>query len=430
MLTSEKVAAGAHFAQRVERQPALRQVHALRQGLHHRELVGIHDELLVAGDQAAFEPARRVSHEIDAGEQRRQQCMRALVGGLRIGDLRGAQRSAATARHAEAPRELRGREYHLGRLRRAEGRRTGAHRNRSDKGSENHRGAGPHDLGQRHAGQGLGEDLGEAAGGGHRPHRPGEHRRYNDRALVGARELAQCPEHSAVEHQRRIRVDISEHHGVRLEIFCAEQHAGKADGVARMAGRLGRRLAALIAVSEERILHVEVTFVRSNLHRLAHAAAGKVDRRRHVRELDEILQILERAVATPAIEVVDERRPANRREHGRVTPEAHVAHRIARIQREFPRRGLEQLPREAARDADALTRDVGAGPAPQTQGLRIAPKLDADLLEYRFGVGLDDLDRLGAEQLDDRQLAADIGILGGRRAGPRQPNIAAAGPRG
>ena len=133
--------------------------------------------------------------------------------------------------------------------------------------------------------------------------------------------------------------------------------------VARMARRLRSRLAALIAVAEERILHVEMTLVRRNFHRLAHAAAGEMDGRRHVRELDEILQVLERAVAAPAVDVVDERRPADRREHRRVAAEAHVARRIARMQREFPRRGLEQMTGEAARNVHALA--LTSAPAPR-----------------------------------------------------------------
>ena len=161
-------------------------------------------------------------------------------------------------------------------------------------------------------------------------------------------------------------------------------------------GVSGVRLAALIAVAEERVLHVEVALVRRNFHRLAHAAAGKMDGGRHVRELDEILQILERPVAAAAIEIVDERRPAHRREYGRIAAEAHVARRVARMQRELARRRLQQMPRKAARDVHPLAVDIGAGPLPQAQGFRIAPEFDADLLENGLGVVFDDLDRFGS----------------------------------
>ena len=154
-----------------------------------------------------------------------------------------------------------------------------------------------------------------------------------------------------------------------------------------------------------------------------------MDGGRHVRELDEVLQVLERAVAAAAIEIVDERRPADRRENGRIAAEAHVALGVARMQRELARRRLEQMARESARDVHPLALDVGAGAPPQAQGFRVAPKLDADLLEDGLGVVLDDLDRLGTEQFDRRQLAADVGIFGGLSAGTRQARLAAAARR-
>src|SRR5580700_10643017 len=98
---------------------------------------------------------------------------------------------------------------------------------------------------------------------------------------------------------------------MRLEVIGAEQGPGKTDGVAGMTGGFRRRLATLVAVSEERVLHVQVPLVRRNFHRLAHAAAGEMNGGRHVRELDEILQILERAIATAALDIVDERRAAD-----------------------------------------------------------------------------------------------------------------------
>src|SRR5271165_7170240 len=193
-----------------------------------------------------------------------------------------------------------------------------------------------------------------------------------------------------------------------------------------MTGCLRSRLAALIAVAEERVLNVEVPLICSDLHRFAHAAAREMDGRRHVREFDESLQVLERAVTPSAIEIVDERRSANRRKHSCVAAESYVALGVARIQREFPRCGREQPASEAARNVNPLADDVGARAAPQTQGLRIAPKLDANFLEDRLGVGLDHFDRFGAEQLDYGEFAADIRVLGGLCAGSRQASVAAA----
>ena len=90
------------------------------------------------------------------------------------------------------------------------------------------------------------------------------------------------------------------------------------------------------------------------------------------------------------------------------------------MQRELPRRRLQQVTGQPARDVHALALHVGAGVAPQAQGLGVAAELDADLLEDRLGIGLDDLHRLAAQQLHGRELAADIGVLDGLSAGTRQ----------
>ena len=185
--------------------------------------------------------------------------------------------------------------------------------------------------------------------------------------------------------------------GCGLEVLGAEQRLGHRHGVGGVTGGFRRRLAPLVAVAEERVLHVEVALVRRDLHRLAHAAAGEMNRRRHVRELDEVVQILERAVAPATLQVrtrtADRRRARTRWHHRR---SARCARDCGRYSVELARRGLEQAPRQAARNVDALARDVRAGLPPQAQRLRIAPELDADLLEDGLGVGLDDLDRFAS----------------------------------
>jgi len=128
--------------------------------------------------------------------------VRALVGRLRIGDFRSAQRAAAAARDLEPPRELRGREDHLRGLGRAESRRAGAHRDGSDERPENHRSARTHELRERHAGECLGKNFRQAAGGGHRTHGPGEHRGHDNGSLVVAGEYPQRAQHPAVVYQR------------------------------------------------------------------------------------------------------------------------------------------------------------------------------------------------------------------------------------
>ena len=115
-------------------------------------------------------------------------------------------------------------------------------------------------------------------------------------------------------------------------------------------------------------------------------------------QLDEIMQVFERAVATPAIKIGDEWRTSDRREHRGIAPKSYVALRIAGVDGKFAG-ALEQSARQSARNAHPLALHVRTCFLPQPQGLRIAAELDADFLQDGLGVGLDDLDRLGAQQV-------------------------------
>ena len=145
-----------------------------------------------------------------------------------------------------------------------------------------------------------------------------------------------------------------------------------------------------------------------------------------MRELDEIVHVLERAVATAAVEVGHERRPADRREDRRVTAEMQVAQGVAGVKVEFTRRRGQQGARHPARYVDSIALHVGPGLAPQAQRFRVAAELDADLLENRLGVRLDDLDGLSAQQFDHGELAPYVGQLAGGLSRPRRsPGFAA-----
>src|SRR5215469_14509069 len=125
----------------------------------------------------------------------------------------------------------------------------------------------------------------------------------------------------------------------------AKQSLCERDGILGVTAGFRGGLAALVRVAEECVLDVEVALVGRNLHWLAHGAAGKMNRRRHVSELDEVGQILECAVAAPALDVIYERRPAHRGKYRGIAAEAHVALGIAREQRELLGRGGEQSSR-------------------------------------------------------------------------------------
>ena len=68
----------------------------------------------------------------------------------------------------------------------------------------------------------------------------------------------------------------------------------------------------LVRIPHVGINHVEMALVDRYIHRLADSAAGVVQPWRHISELDQIVEIPERAVAAPAIEVV--KRTASRKQ--------------------------------------------------------------------------------------------------------------------
>jgi hypothetical protein len=103
---AEIVLAGRHLAESVDRLRVLGQVDALRASTCIIPSWSQSSRTSRTRGEPALQPARRVQHEVDARHHGRQQRLRALVGGLRVGQLGGAERAAGAERHPEPPREL------------------------------------------------------------------------------------------------------------------------------------------------------------------------------------------------------------------------------------------------------------------------------------------------------------------------------------
>src|SRR3546814_12008338 len=88
---------------------------------------------------------------------------------------------------------------------------------------------------------------------------------------------------------------------------------------------------------------------------------------------------------------------------------------------ELRRDGLAELAAEAAREAHALALDVGAGLLEQRQRLRLPAELDADLLQHRLGIVLDEGEALFREQLVGPALPPDVAVLDQRAAAAQRP---------
>ena len=157
--------------------------------------------------------------------------------------------------------------------------------------------------------------------------------------------------------------------------------------------------------------HVEMALVDRHVHRLAQGAAGMVHGRRHVGELHEIAEILDGGIAAPPVQVVHEGRPVDRREHRRAVADLHVARRVAGVLDEGGRRARQQAAGQPLRQVErfAVGGDVGARLLPQGDYFRVVGDADADLLHDGLGIGLDDLEALFGEHVEDRDAALDIG---------------------
>ncbi len=118
-----------------------------------------------------------------------------------------------------------------------------------------------------------------------------------------------------------------------------------------------------------------------------------VEVRASVGQLHEVAEVLDRAVAPAVVEVAHERRAVVRREDRvRRRRSATFRSRVAGVLGELARRGrLDDLAAHAAREADPLALRRRRRPSRnRRERVRVAAELDADLLEDRVGVVLDE----------------------------------------
>jgi hypothetical protein len=152
--------------------------------------------------------------------------------------------------------------------------------------------------------------------------------------------------------------------------------------------------------------HVEVTLVDGNVDRLAHGAAGVVQPRRGVRQLDEVLEIVERSVPSTAREVAHERRAVRRREHDVVAADLDRPIGVASVLRERRGGGGAQRAHVSRIEAHSITIDRRAGLPEQPHG-HIVVDVHADLSQDLVALLLDQRQAFLAEQLVVRDLATD-----------------------
>ena len=165
--------------------------------------------------------------------------------------------------------------------------------------------------------------------------------------------------------------------------------------------------------------HVEMALVDRHVDRLADRAAGMVQPGRGLRELHEVAEILDRAVAAALVEIHDEGRAVGRREDDALAADLHRLGRVARMLGELRRRGLQDLAQHARLEPHQHAVDLRAGPLPMLERCRIVAELDADLGQDAVGGLFDPDEVLLGQDVVGRDVADDVGpaeALGAMRA--------------
>ena len=213
----------------------------------------------------------------------------------------------------------------------------------------------------------------------------------------------------AVEHQRRVHVDVAHDHAVVLEEPVVEHEPRHLDRVEGPFGGGDGSEQRLRAVAEVHGQHVEVALVDGHVGGFADDEAGVVGVLEGLVDLHQAFEVGHRAVAPAVVEVADEGHAVARGEHGVVPADGDRAFRVAGV--------LDELPWCAAGDdvldeprveAHPLAVDVGAGLPEQVEGGVIAPDFDADLGEDPVGVLLDEVEAALCEQVVVGDLALEL----------------------
>ncbi len=153
---------------------------------------------------------------------------------------------------------------------------------------------------------------------------------------------------------------------------------------------------------------------------------------RHVGELDKIAEILERRVAAPGLDVMNERRSITGCKNTGRPANLEVAGGIPRVLGETARRlGTYNFPAKAPGKADPLAVDLRPRSREPIQRAGKAPKVDPHLFEDGLGVGLDLREPVLGEDLKRRHGPSQVGEhrctrLGARRLAGRAPPSASA----
>ena len=370
-------------------------------GDHLLQRFAIHHELLVAGAEAAFEPARRVVDHVGATGGTSPQREGAFPGCLGVGAIGGASIGGAQ-RQVIMPRHLPG---HLGRthvFRGAKGWRTGLHVDIRGERTHHYRRAGIYLLQQHDSGQCLGRLLGDCACEGHRRHgaRQGEGGYADHLATPGH-------PHGAVQHwpivdQRAGGVDVGVHPRFGVEFRVAEA-AGDTHHLHRVFDPLGAEAVAVHhLVGQDQLVAEAVEMANRwvNVHWFNWIAAHHVDAVEILAEFHQVAKAFPRAGTAAPVEVGAVGRAGDVDIDLIATANRQGAVGISWRYGEF-RRGLGgHLAHQGTVEADPvrIRIDIGARRLQILLGF-LVEEVDADFLEDTHGAIINRGEAFGGERL-------------------------------
>jgi hypothetical protein len=165
-----------------------------------------------------------------------------------------------------------------------------------------------------------------------------------------------------------------------------------------------------------RVNHVEVTLVDRDIDRFANRSPGMVQRRRHISQFDEVLEVFDSRVAPSPVEIEHEGAAVSRHKHGILAADLHVARRVAGMLSILGLgRRLDDRAAHASRKAHRYAVDFGAALLQNIERFGHIAEFDPDFLEDGIGVILDQLQAFLVEHLEIGNLARDVRCAGDNR---------------
>ena len=133
------------------------------------------------------------------------------------------------------------------------------------------------------------------------------------------------------------------------------------------------------------IHHVQVALVDGDVGRLANRSARVVQPGAGVGELDEILEIFQRAIPSAPVQVHHKGRTIGGRKHHTLAANLHRVGRVAGVLGKFPGRGFEYFAQMAGLKTHPYAIDLGTSFAEQRQAGIVIANVNANFGHQAFG---------------------------------------------